>query len=218
MIGLIILSFVALPSVSATGPKHVKVSQATINKYVKQVKGLHAGPNFQWANNARVTFTCGSQGCAFSFNENATKGLLALMAVGTGIAGVVTAVLTISGVGAPVAAMTGLVVAMFVVTGAWMGLADWFGGGQGIYGAWYLGTTIFYIWCNPLPAQFMPAVTTTSTTSTDPVTTTVTQTITQTASSTSTQSSSTTTTTSTTTVSTTCVFANGRERCYAPTQ
>jgi subtilisin-like proprotein convertase family protein len=204
VLGLIILSF-TIPAVSAYGPKHIRVTQTQVNQYLKQMK-TYNGPNFQWPKGSQINFTCGSSGCAFELNEKATQGVEQLMALGVGIAGVATAILALTGVGIPAAAAVGLVVAMFTATGAWIAVADWWGGNIGIYGSYWLGSLLFTIWCNPVPSGFLTQTSTTTST-TDPVTSTTTY-----SQSTTYRSSSQTTTSSTTTSLSTSMA--GSSTCY----
>lgn len=161
------------------GPKKIHVSQSEIDKIVKQLKSTKVtnGPNsVPWPSGAQINYTCGTSGCALVFNEAATKGMESMITLGVGITGVVTAILALTGVGAPMAAVVGLVVAVFVASGAWIAFADGWGGNLGIYGGWYSFTTMFYIWCNPVPSYFTSApATTTSTSSSDPTSTSTSQ-------------------------------------------
>ena len=177
IIGLTILALVLVFSFMPAaygytpGQKHIKVSQTEINSILKKIKtgGIYAGPNM-WPVGAQINFTCGSSGCGLVFNEKATQGLEALITLGIGITGVATAISALTGVGVPLAAIVGLVCAMFTATESWMAFADWWGGNIGIYGAWYTGSLVFYIWCNPIPSQFTPAITTTTSTQTQTTT------------------------------------------------
>ena len=93
-------------------------------------------------------YSQGSLGWAVSANECLTQHIINYYNGGVAVAGVIAAALLLTGVGAPAAAIAGLVAAVIYAAGWWVGTIDIWGGNIGIYAAWRVATVCFLWWCS----------------------------------------------------------------------